>query len=59
MKDLFIPEHKLMDFEFYDLRNVRMHYHQNPELLYVLEGSLKIVLEEKDCLLQSRTTRLT
>ncbi len=31
-----------------------MHYHQNPELLYVLEGSLKIVLEEKDCLLQSR-----
>ncbi len=54
MKDLFIPEHKLMDFEFYDLRNVPMHYHQNPELLYVLEGSLKIVLEEKDCLLQSR-----
>ncbi len=54
MKDLFIPEHELMDFEFYDLRNVPMHYHQNPELLYVLEGSLKIVLEEKDCLLQGR-----
>lgn len=54
MKDLFVPEYDLMDFEFYDIRNVTMHYHQNIELLYVLEGLLKIVLDESECLLQSK-----
>lgn len=54
MKDLFVSEHDLMSFEFYDARNVTMHYHQNIELLYVLEGSLAIILDEEDHLLQSK-----
>lgn len=54
MKDLFVPEYDLMDFEFYDIRNVAMHYHQNIELLYVLEGSLRVILDESDHLLQSK-----
>lgn len=51
MKNFFVPEYAVMDFEFYDLRNVNMHYHQNVEMLMVLEGQIRLMLDEGEILL--------
>jgi|GEM_PF-6935921 len=40
----------LMDFEFTIDRNKTLHFHQNIELLYVLEGHLEMEVEDETLL---------
>lgn len=48
MKNVFVPDFALMDFEYYDYRDVNMHYHQNVEMVVLLEGSMTLILDEED-----------
>lgn len=40
-------QRKLIDFFFLAARETRTHYHQNIEIIYVLEGSMKIVIDDE------------
>ncbi len=48
MQNNVLKDNTIMDFDFQDKRIINEHFHQNPELLYVLEGSviLKVGNEE-------------
>lgn len=45
MQDFILQNDSLMDFDFCETRNISEHFHQNVELLYVLEGELTLNVE--------------
>ena len=38
-------ERKLMQFHFIKNDEISTHYHQNPELFYVLKGTLEVQID--------------
>ncbi len=58
MKNYFVPEYSIMDFEFYDRRRVQMHFHQNVEMFIVLEGKGTLILDDVEILLESGSYRV-
>ena len=53
MKNFCVPEHAVMDFEFYDNKKVQMHFHQNVELFFLLEGKGTLFLDEGEITLDT------
>jgi len=47
MPEIFMNSNSLMNFEFTIERSETLHFHQNIELLYVLEGQLKLEVEDE------------
>jgi len=45
MQDFILQNDELMDFDFCEAKNTNEHFHQNMELLYVLEGDLTLQVE--------------
>jgi len=45
MSEIFMNSNSLMDYNFTIDRNENLHFHENIELLYVLEGQLKLKVE--------------
>ena len=45
---------KLMQFHFIANAETATHYHQNPEMFYVLRGNLDIKIDDKTYKMQSR-----
>ena len=45
-------ERKLMQFHFIKNDEISTHYHQNPELFYVLKGTLEVQIDDASFVLK-------
>lgn len=52
MRNFFVPEYAVMDFEFWDEKNVSIHTHQNVEIFYLLEGNGVMTVDGEDFLVE-------
>ncbi len=48
MVDFYVAEHEIMDYDFWDISRFGEHFHQSPEILYVLEGEGLLRVGEKE-----------
>lgn len=48
MRNFFVPEYSIMDFDFWDEKNVSTHIHQNVEMFFLLEGKGILTVDEEE-----------
>lgn len=48
MRNFYVPEYSIMDFDFWDEKNVSTHIHQNVELVFLLEGTGVLAVNEDE-----------